>query len=119
MPLSNEHSPGLMSMVRIYNVRWKKAYEDLFIYVLLTVHIGIIFVNNQLDVQLFFMYVYFHSLHVSGSHVQIWMRLRLIQTCTPNGVLWVAYATHNTLKSVPKLPRQQQTTVRCNGYQML
>jgi hypothetical protein len=29
------------------------------------------------------------------------------------------YATHNTLKSVPTLPRQQQTTIRCNGYQML
>ena len=27
-------------------------------------------------------------------------------------VLWVAYATHNTLKPVIK-------TVRCNGYQML
>ena len=27
---------------------------------------GTIFVNNQLDAQLFFMYVYFYSLHVSG-----------------------------------------------------
>ena len=27
------------------------------------------FVNNQLDAQFFFIYVYFHSLHVSGSHV--------------------------------------------------
>jgi len=33
-------------------------------YVLLTVHFGIIFVSNQLDAQFFFMYVYFHSLHV-------------------------------------------------------
>jgi hypothetical protein len=32
----------------------------------LTVHLGTIFVNNQLDAQLFFMYVYFYSLHVSG-----------------------------------------------------
>jgi len=31
-------------------------------------------------------------------------------------VLWVAYATHNTLKPVPTIPREQQTTVRCNGY---
>jgi hypothetical protein len=31
----------------------------------------------------------------------------------------VAYATHNTLKPVPSLPRWQQTTVRRNGYQML
>jgi hypothetical protein len=29
------------------------------------------FVNNQLDAQLFFMYVYFYSLHVSCSHVSI------------------------------------------------
>ena len=35
-------------------------------YVLLTVHLGIIFVNNQLDAQFFLMYVYFYSLHVSG-----------------------------------------------------
>jgi hypothetical protein len=27
--------------------------------------------------------------------------------------------THNTLKSFPTLPRKQQTTIRCNGYQML
>jgi len=37
-------------------------------YVLLNVHPGMILVNNQLDAQ-FFMYVYFCSLHVSGSHV--------------------------------------------------
>jgi hypothetical protein len=42
----------------------------------------LIFVNNQLDAQFFFMYVYFYSLHVSGSHA------RLIQTCTPNGHLY-------------------------------
>jgi hypothetical protein len=35
------------------------------------------FVNNQLDVQFFFMYVYFYSLQRS-----------LIQTCTPNGHLY-------------------------------
>jgi hypothetical protein len=39
--------------------------------VLLTVHIGIIFVNNQLDAQICFMYVYLYSLHVSGIHVPI------------------------------------------------
>jgi len=49
-------------------------------YVLLTVHLGIIFVNNQLDVQFFFMYVYFNSLHVSGSHVLIIRRSNCINT---------------------------------------
>jgi len=47
----------------------------LLFYVLLTVHLGIIFVNNQLDAQFFFMYVYFYSLHVSGSHVPIIRRI--------------------------------------------
>ena len=37
--------------------------------VLLTVHLGITFVNKQLEAQFFFMCVYFYSLHVSGSHV--------------------------------------------------
>jgi hypothetical protein len=77
-------------------------------YVLLTVHLGIFFVNNQLDTHFFFVYGYFCSLHVSGSHVtiisrilsihlvyvtvyrrpfvvQVWMSL--IQTYTPNGHL--------------------------------
>ena len=35
----------------------------------------IIFVNNQLDAQFFFMYVYFCFLHVSGSHVPIIRRI--------------------------------------------
>ena len=49
-------------------------------YVLLTVHLGIIFVKNQLDAQFFFMYVYFYSLHVSGSHVPIIRRINCINT---------------------------------------
>ena len=43
-------------------------------YVLLTVHPGVILVNNQLDAQLF-NYVCFYSLHVSGSHVPIIRRI--------------------------------------------
>ena len=43
-------------------------------YVLLTVHPGMVLVNNLLDAQ-FFMYVYFYSLHVSGSHVPIIRRI--------------------------------------------
>jgi len=43
-------------------------------YVFLTVHPAMILVNNQLDAQ-FFMYVYFYSLHVSGSHVPIIRRI--------------------------------------------
>jgi hypothetical protein len=50
------------------------------LYVLLTVHLGIIFVNNQLDAQLLFMYFYFYSLHVSGSHVPIIRRINCINT---------------------------------------
>ena len=37
--------------------------------VLLTVHLGIILVNNHLDTQFFSVYVYFDTLRVSSSHV--------------------------------------------------
>jgi len=50
----------------------------LVFYVLLTVHLGTIFVNNQHDTQFFFMYVYFYSLHVLGSHVPIIRRINCI-----------------------------------------
>jgi len=43
-------------------------------------YFGIIFVNKQPDAQFFFMYVYFYSLHVSGSHVPIIRRINLINT---------------------------------------
>jgi hypothetical protein len=49
-------------------------------YFLLTVHLGIIFVNNQIDAQFFFMYVYFYFLHVSGSYVPIIRRINCINT---------------------------------------
>ena len=39
------------------------------------VRTAIFFVNNQLDAQFFFMYVYFYCLHVSGSHVPIIRRI--------------------------------------------
>ena len=43
-------------------------------HILLTVHPAMIFVNIQLEAQ-FFIYVYFYSLHVSGSHVPIIRRI--------------------------------------------
>jgi len=48
-------------------------------YVLLTIHPGMSLVNNQLDTQ-FFMYVYFYSLHVLGSHVPIIRRI-IVSVC--------------------------------------
>ena len=45
---------------------------------------SIVFVNNQLDAQFFFMYVYFYSLHVSGSHVPITRRINCINKSHPN-----------------------------------
>ena len=59
------------------------------------------------------------ALHVSGvteaqnnSNYTIWYPLHRIVVCCYRGrvgtdlsVLWVAYVTHNTLKSVPTLPR--------------
>jgi hypothetical protein len=44
----------------------------------MTVHLGIIFVYNQLDAKFFFVYVYFYSLHVSGSYVPIIRRTNCI-----------------------------------------
>jgi len=57
-----------------------RYYMQLQFYVLLTVHLDIIFVNNELDAQFFFMYVYFYSLHVSGSHVPTIRRINCINT---------------------------------------
>jgi len=47
---------------------------------MLTVHLAMIFVNNQLDAQFFFMYVYSYSLHVSDSYVSIIRRINYINT---------------------------------------
>ena len=62
--------------------------------VLLTVHLGIFFVNNELDAQ-YFMYVYFYSLHVSDSYVPIIRRINCInrhQVCVTL-CRWPAYQT--------------------------
>ena len=42
--------------------------------------VPIIFVSNQPDAQFFSMYVYFYSLHVSGSYVSIIRRINFINT---------------------------------------
>jgi hypothetical protein len=47
-------------------------------YVLFAVHLGIIRVNDQLDAQFFFIYVYFNSLHVSSNLVLIVWRINCI-----------------------------------------
>ena len=51
-----------------------------FNFVLLTVRLGIILVNNQLDAHLFSVYVYFETLHVSRNHLLIIRRLNCINT---------------------------------------
>jgi hypothetical protein len=60
-------------------------------YVLLTVHVGINFANNQLDAQFFFIYVYFYSLHVSGSHVPIIRKINFINTIS--GIFYSVFKT--------------------------
>jgi len=45
-------------------------------------HLGIILVNNQLDAQFFFVYVYFNSLHVSSTPVLIIKRINFINTAS-------------------------------------
>ena len=50
------------------------------LFMLLTVHLGIIPFNDQLNAQLFFVYVYFSSLHVSSIQVLIIRRFSCINT---------------------------------------
>ena len=47
-------------------------------YVLLTMHLGIILFNDQLDAHFFFVYVYLNSLHVSSIQVLIIRRFNYI-----------------------------------------
>jgi len=64
LPTTCSHIPdeyNLLNMCKIF-------------YVLLTMHPGMMLVNNQLDAQ-FFMYVYFYYLHVLGSHVPVIRRI--------------------------------------------
>ena len=56
------------------------ARFELKFYILLTVHLGIILVNNQLDAHFFSVYVYFDTLHISSNHVFIIMRINCINT---------------------------------------
>jgi hypothetical protein len=63
-----------------------------------------IFGYNQLDAQFFFVYVYFYSLHVSGSHVPIIRKINCINT-TPG-------ICHSENKSII----QKKRIVRQVGY---
>jgi hypothetical protein len=86
----------------------------LVFYIPYTVHLSIIFVNKPTSCIIFFLYIYFYSLHVSGSHVphhqENWLyhcntcymllcvddrlvcRAECIPTCIPDGHLhWVTY----------------------------
>jgi hypothetical protein len=59
----------------------RKNAEFFFVFhILLTMHLSKTFVNNLLDAQLSFVYVYVYSLHVSGSHVPINRRINCINT---------------------------------------
>ena len=42
--------------------------------------LNVIFVNNQLDAQFFFIYVYFYSRHVSGTYMSIIRRINCVST---------------------------------------
>ena len=64
------------------------------IYVLLTVHLGIILFNDQLDAQFLFAYVYFNPLHVSSILVLIIRRFNCINTIygIRYGISYMVYA---------------------------
>jgi hypothetical protein len=69
----------------------KQPFGFLEFYVLLTVHLSIILVNDQLDAQFFFLCVYFNSLHVSSNLVLIIRRINCINTIT--GMCHSVYVT--------------------------
>ena len=52
--------------------------SKVFFYVPLTLRLGIIFVNSQLDAQFSFVFVYCDSLHVSDTYVSIIRRINCI-----------------------------------------
>jgi len=55
-----------MQEIRITGFLFENRLIGIFFNVLLTAHLGMVLVNNQLDAE-FFMYVYFYFLHVSGA----------------------------------------------------
>jgi len=62
---------------------------DCFVFcVLLTVHPGMILVNNQIDAH-FFMYLYFYCLRVSNSNVPIIRRIIVIATLGLCHCVWM------------------------------
>jgi len=66
------------------------------------------FVNNQLDAQFLFMYVYFYSLHVSGNHVPI---IRRIDCTGSAGLGWELYSHPNPAE--PDSSKSAHQTVIC------
>jgi len=61
-------------------VKRRRLCHTFVVYVLLTVNLVIIIVNNQLDAQFFSIYVNFYSVHVSDSHVSIIRWISCINT---------------------------------------
>ena len=74
-----------------------------------------VFVNNQLDAQFFFMYVYFYSLHVSGSHVPIIRRINCINTTfgicySVQMTVWCAVLDETRVSYLQRLHRDARST---------
>jgi hypothetical protein len=62
----------------VYNTERINVDTQIRIYILLTVHLGVILVNNQIDA--LFQCIYFTSLHVSSNRVLIIRRINCINT---------------------------------------
>jgi hypothetical protein len=74
------------------------------LHVLLTVHLVIIFVNNQPDAQFFFMYISILSMFRAAmypSSGELILSMSLIQTCTPNGDLYRVTYTKCHIDTLP------------------
>jgi len=78
----------------------------IFFNVLLTVHLGIILFNDQLEAQFFFVCVYFNSLHVSSIQVLIIRRFNCINTIS------------GICRSIPCIPDCRLHTVTYTRYRI-
>ena len=68
---------NLPTKCKLLILRAVKVISEKF-YLLLNARLGIILVNNELDANLFSIYVYFDTLHVSSNHVLIIRRINCI-----------------------------------------
>jgi hypothetical protein len=103
---------GFSGTIRLNIGNWRQilvqySNVDIF-YILVTVHLGIILMNNQIDT-LPFMYIYFDSLHVSSNLMLIIRRVNCINT-TSGICRFAQYTIRYAGRDVPTRPAYRTVT---------